>query len=224
MATDIVVLYNLALDLIGARNKISLPTEASREAEACNLWFPNIRDQVLASAAWPEATKMERLALLSTQDDDSWLQGEPRPDLLNAYGAPTDMLRPQYLADFSKFTIQSYGAENKAIMTNRESPILIYTFRQTLVQLWSAELQMAIMNALAAAICVSLTGKSSRAKELRNAANDMILAARESAANNADERLDSLPDWIAARGFTDASNQSRYFYPFGSLLTSASVN
>ena len=224
MAADEVVLYNLALDTIGARNKISLPTEDSREAEACNLWFPNIRDQVLASASWPEATKMERLALLSEQTGDTWMVGEPRPDLLNAYACPTDMLRPQYVSNFSKFTIQSYAPESKALMTNLSSPVLIYTFRQTLVQLWSQELQMAIMYGLAAAINTSLTGKTSRTKLLLAQANERILAARESAANATDERLDSLPDWIAARGFTDVSNQSRFFYPYGSLLTAASVN
>ena len=224
MATDVVVLYNLALDTIGARNKISLPSEQSREAEACNLWFPNIRDQVLASAPWPEATKMERLALFSEQDDSLWNDGEPRPDLLNSYSLPTDCLRPQYLSDFSQFTIQSRPPENKALMTNAISPILIYTFRQTVVSMMGQELQMAIMYGLAASICTALTGKPSRRKLLVEEANARILAARESAANMSDERIDSLPDWIAARGFTDVSNKSRFFYPFGSLLTTANVS
>lgn len=223
MATDAVVLYNLALDTIGARNKISLPTEASREAEACNLWFPNIRDQILASAPWPEATKMDRLAELSVQTGDTWLQGEPRADLLYAYSLPSDMLRPQYLTNFSKFSLQSYGTESRALMTNQPSPLLVYTFRQTNVHLWGPELQMAIMYGLAAAICTSLTGKTSRTKLLIEQANNIIISARESAANTSDERLDSLPDWISARGFTDGSIQSRYFYPFGALLTSANV-
>lgn len=224
MATDLVVLYNLALDVVGARNKLSLPTEQSREAEVCNLWFPNIRDQVLASAAWPEATKMQRLSLFATQDSDLWSPGAPRPDLLNAYGIPTDCLRPQYLSDFSRFAVQSYGAENKALMTDANSPILIYTFRQELVQLWSQELQMAIMYGLAASICTTLTGKTSRTKTLLDQANSQIIAARESAANVNDERLESLPDWIAARGYVNTTTAQRFFYPFGALLTSANVS
>jgi hypothetical protein len=167
---------------------------------------------------------MERLALLSTQDDDTWLQGEPRPDLLNAYALPSDCLRPQYISDFSKFTIQSYAPEQRSLMTNKESPILVYTFRHTLVPLWSSELQQAIMYGLAASICTSLTGKTSRSKILMQSANDRILAARETAANTSDEKLDSLPDWIAARGYTDVAPRTAYFYPFGALLTSASVN
>ncbi len=224
MATDIVTLYNLALGTIGARANISLPTEQSREAEACNLWFPNIRDQVLASAAWPEATKMQRLALLSEQNDDTWVVGEPRPDLFNAYATPPDMLRPQFLSNFEKFTIQSYGAEQKCLMTNGNSPILIYTFRQTQVGLWSSELQMAIMYGLAASLCIPLTGKTTRSKLLVQEANQRILAARESAANAGDERLEAIPEWISARGFIDVSTRSRFFYPFGSLLASANVS
>lgn len=223
---DQTTLYNLALDTVGARATISLPSEASRGAEVCNRWFPNIRDQVLASAPWPEATKMERLALLSTHDntDNKWLQGDPRPDLLYAFSLPTDCLRPQYLSDYTRFAIQAYGAENRALMTNAETPILAYTFRQTLISMWGQELQMAIMLGLAASICKPLTGKTSRAKEILSQANQLIISARETAANTNDERLESLPEWITARGFTDASVKSRYVYPFGSLLTATNVS
>ncbi len=223
MASDVVVLYNLALDTIGARAKISLPTEQSREAEACNLWYPNIRDQVLASAAWPEATKMARLSLLVTQDTDEdgiWASGDPRPDLLNSYALPSDMLRPQYVAGYGSFSIQSYGTEQRALMTSGENPVLVYTFRQTKVSMWSPELQMAIMYGLAASICISLTGKTSRAKSLMDLANAKIIAARESAANMGAERFESLPDWITARGFSGGSPPTRYIYPFASLLSS----
>lgn len=218
MATDAVVLYNLALDTIGARNKISLPTESSREAEACNLWFPNIRDQVLASAPWPEATKMERLALLATQDGLPWVQGMPRPDLVNAYALPPDCLRPQFLTDFSPFVIQNYSPENRALMTDAGSPVLVYTFRQTLVSMWSQGLQMAIMYGLAASICAPLTGKTSRSKLLIAQANENILAAREAGANTNDFQLESIPDWISARGYGGGSVTSQFMYPLGSLL------
>lgn len=222
MATDIVALYNMALDIIGARATISLPTEQSREAEACNLWFPNIRDQVLASAPWPEATKMERLALLKTQDfdeDETWESLDPRPDLQYSYACPSDMLRPQYLTGFGRFTVQSYGDENRAVMTNEQNPILVYTFRHTKVNQWNQELQMAIMYGLAASICTSLTGKASRSKLLFEQANQHIIAARESAANMSDEQFESLPDWISARGYSGGTPTLRFLYPFGSLLS-----
>lgn len=222
---DITSIYNMALDAVGARSNISLPSEQSREAEVCNLWFPNVRDQILASAAWPEATKMARLSLLATQPEDGlWTVGSPRPDLLNSYALPADCLRPQYLSNYSHFTIQSYSAENRALMFAGESPILVYTFRQEQIPMWSPELRMAIMQALAAYICVPLTGKHSRAKTLIENANNLIIAARETAANTGTEQFESLPDWIAARGFSDAANQSRYFYPYGALLAISNVS
>lgn len=225
MATSITELYNLALDTIGARNRVASPLEDSKEAEACNLWFPNIRDQVLASASWPEATKMERLALLSAQDGDTWVQGEARPDFSNAYALPSDYIWPQYIYGFEKFVVQSYGAENRALMTNQTSPVLVYTFRQQQLGMWSPQLQMAIMSGLAASICTSLTGKTSRAKLLIEQANSIIISARETAANtNSEPVLESIPDWIAARGFSDGGTQNRFFYPYGATLTLGNVN
>jgi hypothetical protein len=109
-------------------------------------------------------------------------------------------------------------------MANSSSPVLIYTFRQEAISAWGPELQMAIMQGLAARICMTLTGKTSRVKMLIEQANQLILSARESAANTSSEQLDSVPDWIAARGFTDASSQQRFFYPYGALLTTANVN
>lgn len=219
MATDAVVLYNLALDLIGARAKISLPSEQSREAEACNLWFPQIRDAVLASAAWPEATKMERLAQLGAQSEETWLQGDPRPDLAYSYALPADCLRPQYLTSGGQFSIQHFAPESRALMTNSATPILVYTFRNTLVSVWSPELQMAIVYGLAANICPSLTGKTSRVKSLIEQANSRIISARETAANTNNEQFEVVPDWIAARGYSGSTPIEKYVYPFGALLT-----
>lgn len=222
MATSEIALYNLALDTVGSRHRVSLPSEQSREAETCNLWYPNIRDQVLASAPWPEATKMERLALLAEQDadgDESWASGDPRPDLANTYALPSDFLHPQYTTNYARFTIQSYGSENKALMMAGETPILVYTFRQTKVSVWSPLLQGAVVAALAARICIPMTGKTSRAKLLIEEANAAIMQAREVSANYADERIESNPDWIAMRGYSGSTAQTRFFYPAGQLLS-----
>lgn len=220
MTVDLTGIYNLALDALGARAKVSSPNENSREAEVCNLWFPAIRDQVLAAARWPEATKMKRLAQLSLQEDDEWLAGEARPGYTYAYALPADCLRPQYVFDYSAFEIQHYDEESRALFTNLLAPILVYTFRNELISLWSSELKMAVVFGLSANICMTLTGKPSRTKMLLQQANANILAARESAANTNHEFMQATPDWISARGFTDPSQNTQYFYPYGSLLAS----
>lgn len=217
MASSEVEIYNLALNAVGARNNISSPTEASREAEVCRLWYATVRDQLLAAAPWPEATKLERLALLSKADDE-WDPGEPRPGYRFAYSLPHDCVRPQYLTQFERFLITSGPNDTRMLNTNVSQAILAYTYRLENISLWSTEFQMAVIYALAANICMPLTGKPSRAASLVDRANSIVLAARETAANISNDRYDHIPDWFSARGFGGDAPIS-YYHPFGSLLT-----
>lgn len=217
-----VQVYNLALNAIGARSNISLPTEVSREAEVCNLWYSPVRDQILAAAPWPEATKIAYPALLATADDeDAWLETEPRTGYAYVYAMPSDALRPRYMSDFSRFLYTSYNGQ-RVLHSNTEDAILAYTSRLTNIALWDAELQMAIVYGLAANICMPLSGKPSRAKMLAEKANELIMNARVSAANTNNESYESIPDWIIARGFNH-SIAPRYFHPYGSLLSLSNV-
>lgn len=218
-----VQVYNLSLNAIGERSNIASPTEQSRPAEVCRLWYSPVRDQVLSAAPWPEATKIAYPALLATQDDeDAWLETEPRTGYSYVYAMPSDALRPRYMSDFSRFLFTSYNGQ-RALHSNTPSAILAYTSRLENVALWDSGLQMAIVYALAAHICMPLSGKTSRAKVLAEKANELILSARVAAANSNNESYESIPDWIAARGFNTTSTP-RYFHPYGSLLTLSTVS
>lgn len=217
-----VQVYNLALNAVGERSNISLPTEQSRPAEVCRLWYSAVRDQVLAAAPWPEATKIAYLALLAEQDDDAtWLETEPRTGYQYVYALPSDMLRPRYMSDFSRFLFSSYNGQ-RAVHSNTQSAILAYTSRLENVALWDSALQMAIVYGLAANICMPLSGKPARAQALANRANELITTARVDAANSNNEHYESIPDWIAARGFNSTSSP-RYFFPYGSTLALTNV-
>ncbi len=218
-----VQVYNLALNAVGTRSNISLPTENSREAEVCRLWYSPVRDQLLSAAAWPEATEIRYLALLAEADadgDGTWALDDPRPGYQYVYALPSDFLRAQYLNDFSRFLVTAYSDNRRALHTNSYQAMFAYTKRLDVPALWGAELGMAIVYALAAHIAMPLTGKPSRAKMLEGKANDMILAARESAANMSQEIYESVPDWITARGGSFATTE-RFFQPYGSLLSVA---
>lgn len=213
-------IYNLALNAVGARNNVSSPTEESREAEVCRLWFTVVRDQILAAAVWPEATDMKYLALLNEADDDGlWEVGEARPGYQFVYSLPTECLRPQYLSNFDRFLVTYYADNKRALNTNTESAILAFTTRLETVSLWSAELQMAIVYGLASHICVPLSGKTSRARGLAEEANRILLSARESAANASSEQFESVPEWISGRGYSGQISNTRFVYPLGSLLS-----
>jgi hypothetical protein len=217
-----VQVYNLALNAVGERSNISSPTEQSRPAEVCRLWYSPVRDQILSAAPWPEATKIAYPALLATaDDDDAWLETEPRTGYQYVYAMPSDALRPRYMSDFSRFLFTSFDGQ-RALHSNTPSAILAYTSRLENVALWDSGLQMAIVYGLAANICMPLCGKPARAKALADKANELVMSARVDAANSNNETYESIPDWITARGFNSSSSQ-RYFYPYAGLLTLSNV-
>lgn len=220
MINDKVSIFNLALNAIGARNNVSSPDENSREAEVCRLWYSPVVDQVLASAPWPSARAFSRLALLKERDfDEDWVTDDPEPEFRFVYSVPSDILRPRYLSNYNRFTIASYPGDVKALMTNEEAAILVYTKRQENIALWDSELQMAIVYALASNICSPLTGKPQRSRSLLEQANNLVFAAREGAANTNEDQRESIPDWILARGYGGGWQQFKYLYPYGPLLS-----
>lgn len=221
-----VQVYNLALNAVGARSNISSPSEDSREAEVARLWFSPVRDQILSAAAWPEATEIRYLAQLAEADADGdgvWAADDPRPGYTHVYSLPSDLLRPQYLTGFGRFLITSYSSNRRALHTSEPSAALVYTKRLENISQWNPELQMAVVYGLAANICMPLTGKPSRSKMLLEQANNLVLQARMTAANTSAEMHESIPDWIAARGYSNTQGQ-RFFYPYGSLLSLTNVN
>ena len=223
MIADEVSIYNLALNAVGTRSNISATTEKDRGAEVCRLWYPVVRDQILSAAPWPSCRKTTRLALYRAQDDDKWQTGEPDPLYNYSYTVPDDMLYPRYLTNFARFELSTSTNDQQVIMTNDPAPMLVYTFRQPLVQRWEGPLGMAIVYGLAAHICMPLTGKPNRAAGLVQQANDLILTARLSAANEDNMAIETIPEWIRARGYANP-HEDRYYYPYGTLLAGGITN
>lgn len=225
MINDTASLYNLALNAIGARNNVASPTENSREAQVCGLWYSVVKDQVFAAAPWPELTKLASLTLLDTRGDTDWVNTNAQPGFLYTYALPDDIARPQYLTDFSRFTITSYTDDQAILATNTTAAILAYTAKNLAVSLWGPGLQMAMVYALASHICMPLSGKVTRAKQMVDQANSFIAQAREISANTSNMTFDTVPDWISKRGYCGASAVDRYVYPMGELLqASVGVN
>lgn len=224
MVTDEVGIFNLALNAVGTRSNVVLPTEKSREAEVCRLWFGPVRDQVLRAAAWPSCKAWKRLALLKERDDQvQWSEVDPNPEYTYAYSVPSDMLAPRYLAGFQRFSLETFTGNKLAINTNVAQAVLCYTKRQEVISLWDVSLQMAIAYGLAAYIAMPLTGKAQRAQNALNQANQLIMDARSAAANDSVEQLSTVPDWIAVRGYGQSFIEERYIYPTGSLFSAGQL-
>lgn len=224
MAQDEVTLYNMALSAVGT-SSVAHPQEDSREAEICRLWFPLVRDQILAQANWGSAKAYARLALLAERDEaEDWGVLAPEPGFRFVYSAPSDMIRPRYLSGFGRFvlTTRSSGTPHgtvRAIATQQEDAILVYTQRQENMALWDIDLYLAVGYALAAQIAMPLTGKPGVGRFLLEEAQNVIMAARVRSANEDVNEFDTVPDWLRARGYSGLSPSARYLYPYEPLIS-----
>lgn len=213
MANDEVTIYNWALAAVGTVARVQSPDEASDEAEACSLWYETVRDQILQTAPWDSAKAFKRLAQSSEQTDETWIATDPAPGWRFAYAFPSDMLRPRYITNYARFELGTNSANQRVIYTNQEAAILCYTKRQVQVSLWDEDLKAAVAFALAAHICMKLTGSLDRVQFVTAQAYDKVLAARQQSANTPQANLVSTPSWIAARGYAGTAPESQYVYP-----------
>lgn len=211
-------IYNLALSAIGTRANVTSPDENTKESRTCNLWYETVRDQVLRAAPWPSAYAAQRLALEVERGSDDWVGTDPAPGWQYAYSPPDDMIYPRYINGY-----QSFVLVDGRIATNVEDAILVYTKREEDPNRWDVQLQMAIAYALGAHICLALEGKQQLAQLIAQRANDLILQARQSAANTDEFQLETVAPWHAARG-VHAANLTRYIYPYGPVVSVANVN
>lgn len=214
MSISVVDIYNWALAAVGTRSRVQSPTESSTEAEACSIFYENVRDQILRSAPWDCARAFKRLAESAENTGDAaWLETDPAPGWRFAFALPSNFIWPRYLASYAKFELGLNSLDQRMLYTNDPAPILCYTKRQTRVDLWDADLQAAMGFALGAHICMKITSSESKTRLVTAQAIDKILSARQAAANAPNFSLDTVPEWIAARGYGGVAPVSPFLYP-----------
>lgn len=212
-------LYNLALSASGTRAKVSSPTEVSKEAQTCNLWYPIVRKTVLMAAPWASAKKTANLTLLATRDFDAvWAEGDPQPNWAYTHAAPSDFIYPRFFDDFTSFELGDEDGQ-AVFYSNQETPVLVYTKDQAVPPAWDVSLYLAMANMLGAQIAMNLHGKPARAQKVLDTANQMVLTARVNSANTDMVEYDSMPDWLIARGAVVGTVPSRFVYQVGPLLS-----
>src|SRR5690606_15656005 len=103
--------------------------------------------------------------------------------------------------------------DERVLYTNAINPILIYTKKQPRTDVWDPDLAAAIAFALAAHICASLTGSNDKVRLVTAQALDKIVTARQNSANAPQVATETVPEWIAARGYGQTSPASIFIYP-----------
>lgn len=218
MAYAEVTIWNLALSAAGGRVLISDPTESGREADLCRLWYPLVRDGVLKAASWPSVKTYERLAVSAerTSFETTWVNTNPAPTWKYAYLAPSDMIAPIHLADYTRFE-RAVLDDNVCIMTNTEQAILHYLRVEENPEKWDTGLRAAIVHSLAAALVIPLSGKLTLARHNEEKAEQHVLFARTDIANESDDRYEALPLFFQQRGFSEPPSATRYIFPYADL-------
>jgi hypothetical protein len=222
MIPSVVALFNLALNAVGTRDDVSSVDERSREAEVCRLWYPQARDTVLQAAYWASTKGFARLAVLAERTTDTWSSTDPEPGFRFAYALPSDFIQPRYLSSYERFTMGLMlqgGGDVRALMASTEQAVLCYTKRQDNPTLWDGQLGLAIAYSLAAHIGMPLHAKAQRVNNAIQIANQKIMEARVSAANSEVNSYETIPDWIAARGYAGSAPDARYYFPMGPSLS-----
>lgn len=225
MSDSQTLLYNQALAAAGITRRIASPTEASVEAETCELYYETLRRAVLSAAHWPSAQGAFRLTRLAVKDDTTdWQLGDPQPGWTYAHGLPSDYVRARYINNMDVFELSTYvGADQNVqncIVSNSEFVVMTYTRDETSITKWEYTLRQAMIFAIAGMISYPLTRKLNKSLQLVQQANELIKGARQSIANSEEYSQERVAPWLAMRGSVyNVSLAQHYIYPYGPLLS-----
>lgn len=168
--TDI---YNGALRLVGG-SRVTSPTDGSKNANAANDVYPELRDDLLASSPWNFATKRQQLARSSTA---------PGFGFSYAFPLPSDWIRTVSVhGDDAGTGPLNYREEvvnsQRAIVTDSPDCYLRYIFRQTDPNVMSANFLRALELALARDLAVPIASSNTLEDQLARKAERALARAR----------------------------------------------
>ena len=216
MSQSVLSLYNAAISLARGKGRLSSLGDNTRPRFECDTWYETLRDVAQEAAHWDVCRSTARLTLLTTRNfNEDWAAGEAEPQYTYRYALPPDLLRPWHLIHYSQFTISWDSTRNRRVLdTNEPNAVLRYGRRSTNPGEWPPSLYFAIIHALAAYITGPLTGQNELAAWNTDQANQRLLEAQAAAVNASSMRLESIPEGLAIRGYTQTP-QPRFYYPFG---------
>lgn len=221
---DLRSLYNQALSAVGSDPNVTNPEAETKATALLNLWYPVARHAVLTAAHWPSVRATARLSRVKIRDEaQPWANTDPAPGFLYTYAAPSDMLQPQYMEDFSRFQLGRVSNE-KVIFSNTDLAIFTYTMDDPVPTRWEPDLYRCVVWALAACINMGKNGKMALTQKLEQQVLELVSKAAENAANGDDTYYDAIPSAYSGTGFTVPATSYRFYYPtstfrVGSLIT-----
>ena len=183
MALSSIELCSSALIKLGAE-PISSFEDGSAEARVAGSLYPIVRDALLSAHPWSFATAQVELARLAA---------EPVTDFTYAHQLPVDFLRALSAGDDGRGRGLVYRIVNRELHTNAASVVLTYVFRPSEGD-FPAFFQSLLVSRLAAEFCLPLTENTTRARQLRELAEDELrLAKLTDGQQDTPTRIDGFP-------------------------------
>lgn len=219
MSISVLSIYNAAISVAGGKGRLSSLAQSSKERGACDTWYEIVRNTVQEAAYWPSVKSAQRLTLLATRTTSAdWASTDPHNPYLYKYQLPNDNLRPWHLHDYGPFELLSDPTDGTVhLHTNTVNAVLTYARINDNPSQWLASQQQATIWALGGHIVPEISGKSALMQRNMDMANELLLMAQSSAANQQHAQMETVPPALAARGVTP-SLPDRFFYQHGSLF------
>ena len=227
MTTSIVDICNRALSRIGTRSTIASLDEGSAEANACQLWYDELRQQLLRVAPWG----FSRATIVLTQLGDLIPDNTAPSPWLYKYAYPSDCAKFRYVlpppilpstnlapnvgsvqpsqwaqgpSRSNRYVVgtdvDGNGNQITVLLSNLYQASGVYNREVTDPNQFDALFRGALTAALAYNLVAPLSGNVGQMESLAKEAERAILQARTADANESITRSDHTPDWIATRG------------------------
>jgi hypothetical protein len=200
MASEVGI-CNAALQLIKNSKQITSLEQGTKEANACEVVFSEMRDACLEVHNWNFATKRQKLPQLTDTPAFEW-------DF--SYQLPSDFIRVSSVHNNSSGRDRiPYKIENGVINSDASDIYLRYVARVEDPNLMPATFRLALSKILASRLAVTLSGSASLSKEMYEQYTGEDLPTAKSA-DSIQDMADQLPesDWVNVR-----SGQTHYYEP-----------
>ena len=143
---------NVAISALGGK-RINALGEATNEGRLCGVYFPFLRDALLADHKWNFAsTRVYKQATLATGPLFGWSY---------AYQLPSNCLRVLDTEDED----MKWIVEQDQLFADYTEVSYRYIFRQTDVSKWSAGFALAMAKGMEALLSIPLTGRGERQQQ-----------------------------------------------------------
>lgn len=192
MAASEVSICNAALQLIKNTKSITALTQGTKEANACEVVFDELRDTMLECHNWNFATKRVQLARLADAPAFEWDY---------QYQLPADYLRVVRLSENSDARDDCpYRIENGKVLSDASELYLRYVARVEDPNLMPATFRTAMSKLLASRLAVALAQSAALSKEMYAQYTNEDLPTAKSA-DSIQDYPENLPEspWITTR-------------------------